>query len=304
MNPWKSRSQPTRTATTTPSQNPFIAFLLRSERSHPLEAPFTNKCFDRASRSPPVAFPPFLGVRVMRDREQMGDVGGNIFPKGELGGEASRGWSLATFIWRKGVDNRMKRHGHVARIAVAALVVSTVLSLSLWTPASAQIVPPNRNAVNFSAAFFSGSPVWQLGFSYGLTQSLDFTAFWAYQSISGSTGNLVDGGVRYHFLLPTPGADLFVGAGLANISGTTSGFGSQSSTGLSLSAGGSLRLAPTLTGYAGVGIFAFSGSSNSIVDAGVQLALAPKLSGQIGLVDYAGSTAGYVGLTLTFPGIY
>ena len=198
----------------------------------------------------------------------------------------------------------MKRNAHATRIAVAALVISSILSLTLWTPASAQIVPPNRNAVNFSAAFFSGSPVWQLGFSYGLTPKLDVTAFWAYQSISGSTGNLVDAGLRYHFLLPTPGADVFVGAGIANISGTTSGFGSQSSTGLSVGAGGSLRLAPTLTGYASAGIFGFGGSSNSIIDIGVQLALAPRLSGQIGLVDYAGSSAGYVGLTLMFPGIY
>jgi len=197
----------------------------------------------------------------------------------------------------------MKRKAHVARIAVAALVVSTILSLTLWTPASAQIVPPNRNAANLSAAFFSGSPVWEVGFSYGLTPRLDLTAFWGYQS-SSPTGNLVDAGLRYHFPLPTPGTDVFVGAGVANISGTLPGFGAQSSTGLSIGAGGSLRLAPTVTGYASAGIFAFSGSSNSIVDFGVQLALAPRLSGQIGLVDYAGTSAGYVGLTLTFPGIY
>ena len=198
----------------------------------------------------------------------------------------------------------MKRIAHLTRITAAALVVSTILSLTLWTPASAQIAPPVRNAVNFSAAFFSGSPVWQLGFSYGLTRSLDFTAFWAYQSVAGSTGNLVDAGVRYHFLLPTPGADVYVGAGIANVSGTFPGFGTVSSTGLSVGAGGSLRLAPMVTGYASAGIFAFSGASNSIVDLGVLMQLTPRLSGQIGLVDYAGSSAGYVGLTLTFPGIY
>ena len=198
----------------------------------------------------------------------------------------------------------MKRIAHLTRMTAAALVVSTILSLTLWTPASAQIVPPIRNAVNFSAAFFSGSPVWQLGFSYGLTRNLDFTAFWAYQSVAGSNGNLVDAGVRYHFLLPTPGADVYVGAGIANISGTSAGFGTVSSTGLSVGAGGSLRLAPMVTGYASAGIFAFSGSSNSIVDLGLLMQLTPRLSGQIGLVDYAGSSAGYVGLTLTFPGIY
>jgi hypothetical protein len=198
----------------------------------------------------------------------------------------------------------MKRIAHVTRIAVAAFVVSTILSLSLWTPASAQIVPPNRNAVNFSAAFFSGSPVWQLGFSYGLSPRLDLTAFWAYQSVAGSNGNLFDAGVRYHFPVPAPGADLYVGAGLANISGTSAGFGTVSSTGISLGGGGSLQFTPLLTGYAGVGVFAFSGASNSIVDVGVMLHLAPRLSGQIGWIDYAGSSAGYLGLNLSFPGIY
>ena len=197
----------------------------------------------------------------------------------------------------------MKRIAHLSRLAVAALVVSTVLSLTLWTPASAQIVPSNRNGANFSAAFFSGSPVWLLGFSYGLTRSLDFTAFWAYQSGS-PTGNLVDAGVRYHFPIPTPGADVFVGAGVASISGTNPGFGALSSTGLSVGGGGSLRLAPTVTGYLSGGIFAFSGSSNSIVDLGLKMEFAPRLSGQIGWIDYAGSSAGYLGLTLNFPGIY
>ena len=198
----------------------------------------------------------------------------------------------------------MKRIAHLSRMTVAALAISTVLSLTLWTPVSAQIVPPNRNAVNFSAAFFSGSPVWQLGFSYGITRTLDFTAFWSYQSASGATGNLVDAGVRYHFPIPTPGADLFVGAGIANISGSSPGFGAVSSTGLSIGGGGSLHLAPTVTAYLSGGIFAFSGSSNSIVDLGLQMTLAPRLAGQIGWIDYAGSSAGYVGLTLFFPGIY
>lgn len=197
----------------------------------------------------------------------------------------------------------MKQTARLTRLAIAVLLVSTVLSLSLWTPASAQVVSPNRNSVNFSAAFFSGSPVYLLGFSYGLTPRLDFTAFWGYQSGS-PTGNLVDGGLRYHFPLPTPGADVFVGAGVANISGTNPGFGTVSSTSLSVGAGGSLRLAPTLTGYLSGGIFAFSGASNSILDVGVMLGIAPRLSGQIGLISYAGSSAGYVGLTLAFPGIY
>ncbi len=198
----------------------------------------------------------------------------------------------------------MKRIAHAMRIAVVALVVSTVLSLALWTPASAQIVPPNRNAVNFSAAFFSGSPVWQLGFSYGITRTLDVTALWAYQSVSGTSGNLVDAGLRYHFPVPTPGADVYVGAGIANISGTSAGFGTVSSTGLSLGAGGSLEFTPLLTGYGGVGVFAFSGASNSIVDLGLMLHLAPRLSGQIGWIDYAGSSAGYIGVNLSFTGIY
>ena len=198
----------------------------------------------------------------------------------------------------------MKRIAHVTRIAVAAFVVSTILSLALWTPASAQIVPPNRNAVSFSAAFFSGSPVWQVGFSYGLTPRLDLTAFDAYQSVTGASANLIDAGVRYHFTLPTPGTDVFLGIGIANASASFAGIGSGSATGLSLGGGASLHFAPTATGYVSGDILTFNGGSFSIIDLGVMLQLAPRLSGQIGWIDYGGSGAGYVGLNLSFPGIY
>jgi hypothetical protein len=195
----------------------------------------------------------------------------------------------------------MKRTAHAKRIAVAVLLLTTVLSLTLRTPASAQIVPPDRNAVSISAAFFSGSPVYQLGFSHSLNPALDFTAFYAYQSVAGTSGGLLDAGIRYHLPVPAPGVDVFLGAGVANASVGSPGFGSVSAWGASVGGGASVRLGPTLTGYASGSEFLFSGASNAVIDLGLKLAFAPLLSGQLGWIQYGGSGAAYVGLDLRFP---
>lgn len=200
----------------------------------------------------------------------------------------------------------MKRVAHIRRAAVTALLVSTLFSLTLWTPAVAQIVPPNRNAVSFTFATFSAAPVYQFGFSYGVTPVLDLTAFYSFQSFAGVTGSLLDAGIRYHFPLPTPGVDVWLGGGIASqsVSVSGSGFGTitASSTGFSVGGGASVRLAPALTGYASGSLVSFSGTSNSIFDVGVMLHFAPQLSGQIGYVNYYGNGAPYFGLNLSFPG--
>ncbi len=96
------------------------------------------------------------------------------------------------------------------RTAVAALVALTLGSVMLWTPgrALAQIAPPNRNAVNFSVATFSGAPVYSIGADVALTTPLDLTFSYSTQSVGGVSGSLYGLGLRYHFNLPTPGVDL------------------------------------------------------------------------------------------------
>ncbi|HEX2715720.1 MAG TPA: hypothetical protein VHM88_26355 [Candidatus Acidoferrales bacterium] len=195
----------------------------------------------------------------------------------------------------------MRQIAQVMRIAVAVLMASTLLSLPLGTPASAQIASPDRNAVSISAAFFSGAPVYQFGFSHSLNPALDFTAFYAYQSVSGTSAGLLDAGIRYHLPLPAPGVDVFLGAGLANVSAGAPGFGSASAWGASVGGGASVRLGPTLTGYASGSEFLFSGASNAVIDLGLMLQFAPLLSGQLGWIQYGGSGAAYLGLNLRFP---
>ncbi len=231
-------------------------------------------------------------------RETYGELAKSIYTHGRS--------SIPEIHRRKGRITGMKRVAHIRRAAVTVLLVSTLFSLTLWTPAVAQIVPPNRNAVSLTFATFSGAPVYQFGFSYGMTPTLDLTAFYSYQSVAGANFSLLDAGIRYHFPVPTPGVDVWLGAGIAGATANVSipGFGAVgvSSTGLSVGGGASVRLAPTLTGYASGSLLSLGGTSNSIFDLGVMLHFAPQLSGQIGYVNYAGSGAPYFGLNLSFPG--
>ncbi len=189
------------------------------------------------------------------------------------------------------------------RIAVAGLVVSALLSLTLWTPASAQVVPPDRNAVDFRVATFSGSPVYSVGFSWGFTPVLDLNIAYSFQSVGGATGNLLNAGVRYHFRVPTPGVDIFLAGGLASETGPFPGFGFANGTGFSVGGGASFRLTDLLVGYADVSLIALGGTTNSVFDLGVQLAFGPRLSGQLGYINFAGSGAPYLGLNLSLPGL-
>jgi hypothetical protein len=190
------------------------------------------------------------------------------------------------------------------RILGGAVLASALIALALAAlagPARAQVVPPNRNAVNFSVATFSGAPVWSLGFSYGVTEHLDLTASYSFQSATGASGGLFGAGVRYHIPVPTAVADVYVGAGIASLSPPFPGFApATSSTSLSVGAGGSVRFTSALTGYAGGSVVSLGGT-NAIIDLGLMLQLAPRVSGQLGYLNFAGAGAPYLGINLGLP---
>jgi hypothetical protein len=191
------------------------------------------------------------------------------------------------------------------RTAVAALVALTLGSVMLWTPgrALAQIAPPNRNAVNFSVATFSGAPVYSIGADVALTTPLDLTFSYSTQSVGGVSGSLYGLGLRYHFNLPTPGVDLYLGGGLAGESASVGGFPAGSVSGISLGGGVSVRLGPIITGYASGSVLSLGGTSNSIIDLGLLFPVAPRVGFQVGFLDIAGSGAPYIGVNVNFPSL-
>ena len=186
------------------------------------------------------------------------------------------------------------------RIIAAACLASALCALTLARPAAAQVVPPNRDAFSFSLATFSGAPVWSVGFSYGITPALDVTAFYSYQSASGTSGGLLDAGVRYHLPVPSSKADVYVLAGIASLTPPFPGFSGGSATSLAAGAGASVRFTSALSGYAS-GTIVSLGGSNAIVDLGLMLQLAPRVSGQLGYLNFAGAGAPYLGITFGLP---
>ncbi len=190
------------------------------------------------------------------------------------------------------------------RIAIAALLASTVFSLVLLTPdpAGAQVVPLNRNAVGFSVATFTGATVYSVGFSYGLPATpLDITAAYSFQSVAGTTGSLLDVGVRYHFQVPAPGVDIFLSGGLASENGPFPGFGTVNASGFSVGGGASVQFTPMLAGYARGRVVSLGGVTNSVIDLGAQLQLAPRIFAQAGYINFAGSGGPYLGVSMSFP---
>lgn len=190
------------------------------------------------------------------------------------------------------------------RIATATFLALSVFSLMLWTPnqAGAQVVPPNRNAVNFSVATFTGASVYSAGLdvAFPLTP-LDFTIAYSTQTVSGITGSLLDLGLRYHFPIPAPGVDLFLSGGVASASATIPGFGTVNASGVSVGAGASLQLARSITGYASGSVVSLGVTSNSILDLGVLFQLSPRVGAQLGYINFAGNGAPYLGLNISFP---
>lgn len=189
------------------------------------------------------------------------------------------------------------------RVAVAALLALFLLSLTLGTsePAVAQVVPPSRNAVGFTIATFSGAPLYSLGVALRIDPRLDATLAYSFQTVAGTTGSLLGLGVRYHFKVTTPGADAFLGGGLASTSATLPGFGNLNVSGLFVGGGASIQLANTLIGYASGSLFSLGNVQRSVIDLGVQVQLSGRISGQVGYINFAGSGAPYFGITLNFP---
>ncbi len=188
----------------------------------------------------------------------------------------------------------------MTRIAYVAITI-LALTFASGTPAAAQIIPPNRNAVSASLATFSTAPVYSFGAAYALNPAWDVTFAYSFQSTSSTSGNLLGLGARYHFNVPAPGADVYAVGGLASMSGTLPGFGTLNNTGLFVGAGATMRLANVLTGYVRGSLYALGGASNAIADVGVQAALAPLVNGQVGYISLAGSGALYLGVVVQSP---
>ncbi len=190
------------------------------------------------------------------------------------------------------------------RIAIAALLAVSVFSLVLWTPdrAVAQVVPPNRNAVDVSVATFAGAPVYSVGVDFAFPATpLDLTFAYSLQSVAGTTADLLNLGIRYHFLVPAPGVDIFLGAGVASASASLPGFGTVNASGVSVGGGASVSLASRITGYASGSLVSLGGTSNSIIDLGLLFQLAPRVAAQVGYINFAGSGAPYLGINISFP---
>lgn len=187
--------------------------------------------------------------------------------------------------------------------AIPVLIAFSVFSLALWAPnpVAAQVVPPSRNAASFTIATFRGAPVYSFGLAFTINPTLDATFAYSTQTVGGTTGSLLGLGVRYHFKPTAPGVDAFVGGGLASASATFPGFGTVTASGLFVGGGASVHFADKLTGYASGSLFSLGATTNSVIDLGVQIQLAPRVSGQIGYINFAGSGAPYLGISVNFP---
>jgi len=167
-------------------------------------------------------------------------------------------------------------------------------------PAAAQLVPPNRSALSFSAATFAPA-VYSLSFSSPITPVWDFTLSYSWQTIGATTGSLLAAGGRYHFPLTGSPVRPFVGGGFASVGATIPGFGAVSASGLYVSIGASVPLAAQVTGYGSASYFSTGGASNNVLDLGVQFRLAPTASAQVGYINFSGSSAPYLGVTFHLP---
>jgi len=189
------------------------------------------------------------------------------------------------------------------RLSTIAFIGIATLALTLVTPqhARAQIVPPGRNAVNFSLATYSVAPVYSLGAAFAVNPAWDATLAYSFQSTPTTSGNLFGLGVRYHFNVPAPGVDPYLTGGIASESGTLPGFGTLNGTGLFAGAGVTLKMPTLFTAYVRASVYSLGGTSNAIADVGVQASLAPLVSGQVGYINIAGSGALYVGVAVQMP---
>ena len=186
----------------------------------------------------------------------------------------------------------MKPIAQITRV-VAVLLVSSVLALTLWTPASAQLAPPDRDSVMLRIVSFP-NPVYMAGFSWTLSRQLDLVGTYNFNSATGG-GNLWDAGVRYHFRGMASGVDVFLGAGYANATAPFPGFATGS--GITAGGGASVHLTNLVTGYGSVNLLSIAGTTASILDYGVQLELSNRVSGQLGIMNFGGLGEPYLGMS-------
>ena len=198
----------------------------------------------------------------------------------------------------------MQPRVRIQQVVGAAFLVTTLLALTLCTPASAQLAPPDRNVAMLRVANFGGGlgPVYMAGFSWTLNRQFDIVGMYNLNGASGG-GNLWDAGVRYHFRGTPSGVDAFVGLGYANITAPFpfSGFtaGAASSSGITGGGGASVHFTNALTGYASVNLLSLGGTTNSILDYGVELELSNRVAGQLGIINFAGVGEPYLGFSFT-----
>jgi hypothetical protein len=186
----------------------------------------------------------------------------------------------------------MKPIAQITRV-VAVLLVSSVLALTLWTPASAQLAPPNRDSVMLRVAAYP-SPIYMAGFSWTLNRQFDLVGTYNLNSATGG-GNLWDAGVRYHLRGTPSGVDAFVGLGYASVSVPFLTFATGS--GITGGGGASVHLSNLVTGYGSVNLLSIGGTTSSILDYGVELEISNRVSGQLGIINFAGIGEPYVGFS-------
>ena len=203
----------------------------------------------------------------------------------------------------------MKRTIYLFWGVVGAFIAVAILVLTLSSPATAQVVPPERNALDLGVIPVYGTTIYTAGFSHRLNSALDFTAGYVYESSSGNTASLLDAGFRYHFPSPTSRVDFYLSGGYSSVNASASmSFGNFTAggSGYNVGAGASFHLTRAFVAYASASYLSFGGlGSVGFYDVGLQLQFAPHVSGRLGALALSsgGSIGGgpYLGLDFTFP---
>jgi hypothetical protein len=192
---------------------------------------------------------------------------------------------------------------------VGASIAAAILVLTLSNPAAAQIVPPERNALDVGVIPVYGTTIYTAGFSHRLNSALDLTAGYVYETSSGNTASLLDAGFRYHFPSPTSRVDFYLSGGYSSVNASASmSFGNftASGSGYNVGAGTSLHLTRAFEVYASASYLSFGGlGSVGFYDVGLQFQVVPYVSARVGALALSsgGSIGGgpYLGLNLIFP---
>jgi hypothetical protein len=203
----------------------------------------------------------------------------------------------------------MKRTPRAPWGALAAFIGASALALTLPGPAVAQVVPPERNAIDLGVIPASGYTVYTAGFSRSLTPSLDLTAGYVDESASGNTASLLDAGFRYHLTPPASRGDIYLSGGFSSLNASASlSFGNftASGSGYNVGAGASVQLTRSFVGYVSGSLLSLGGlGSVTFYEVGLQMRFAPYVWGRVGVLALSsgGSVGGapYLGFNLSFP---